>query len=116
MVISDETVQQVLESLNQALAEMRIMAKENSDLHKEVLGLFKEKAMAKGEPSSKVVTKEEGDDADVTRKPFKNKPKPNRPSIDAGTDELNWIIFQDNWKRYKLMAGIEEEKEICLEL
>ena len=44
------------------------------------------------------------------------RPKPNRPSIDAETDELNWIIFQDNWKRYKMMADLEEEKEICLEL
>ena len=116
MVLSDETVQQVLDTMSQTLNEMRIVAKENSDLHNEILGLLREKTTSREEMPGfqKEETYEAKEGNTNTRKAFR--PKPNRPSIEAETDELNWIIFQDNWKRFKLMAGIEEEKEVCLEL
>ena len=51
MVLSDETVQKVLDTLTKTLDEMRLVAKENSDLHKEIMGLLKEKTLPQGTSS-----------------------------------------------------------------
>ena len=117
MVLSDETVQQLLNTLTKTLDEMRIVAKENSDLQKELMGFLREKTIAQKAttaPKNEDTSASKDGNTNFPRKSFR--PKPNRPSIDSETDELNWIIFQDNWARFKLMADLQDEKEICLEL
>ena len=49
MALSDETVRLVLETLTKTLEEMRISAKENSDLNKEIMGFLREKVVAQAE-------------------------------------------------------------------
>ena len=50
----------------------------------------------------------------VKNRPYKC--KPTRPRIDADIGDLEWQIFEDAWCRYKRLAELEIEDEICLEL
>ena len=38
--------------------------------------------------------------------------KPVRPTVDVETSESEWLLFDDNWKRYKRMAKLTAEEDI----
>ena len=46
----------------------------------------------------------------------RSKAKPSRPTCEADLDEMSWDIFLDNFNRYKKMANLQNNEEICLEL
>ena len=45
-----------------------------------------------------------------------SKAKPSRPKVESDLDEMSWEIFLDNFNRYKKMANLQDNAEICLEL
>ena len=51
--------------------------------------------------------------------PQQQRPKtkaPDRPVINANTDEREWELFKDSWNRYKLLAGITDDNLLRMEL
>ena len=46
--------------------------------------------------------------ADVNESRCKSK-KPDRPIINAGLDDREWVLFLDTWDRYKTMVGLSPE-------
>ena len=53
---------------------------------------------------------------DSARPSTRSRVKPNRPRIDINTDEIGWDIFTDKFDRYKRMAELREQADICLEI
>ena len=96
------------------MLEMKRVQTENSRLHNEVITMMKNKSET---ASSDAKAKENNDDNDDSRSQRTHgRPKPKRPVITEVVNDLEWVIFQDSWKRYKTMTQLEENKEICLEL
>ena len=110
--------------MTEAMDKMSKMQEENSKMHKEMIDLLKERAETakRGQSSSAADTNTYEDEGDrkhsiaSASRPRVNKPKPNRPIIQEECNDMGWVIFRDSWDRYKKIAGLEEESEICLEL
>ena len=42
--------------------------------------------------------------------------RPDRPRVEANINDNDWALFEDTWKRYKIMARIRDDAEIRMEL
>ena len=169
MAVTDETINKMLTTMNETVAELTRMHKETNEFNKQIINMMmgriptatglnqgetkkKEETKKKDEEAKKKL-KDEGEDAppledeettdvedDSTVKeeqfpdtPFfqrnappqwmfggqndrPNLPKPIRPRIDMGADDLTWQLFLDRWNRYKLNAKLFDQQQICLEL
>ena len=115
MVISDEKVESILETMRTTMEQLCDLQKENSDLHKEMMTMLKSGGgFPQHKPSGDFSAKQEDDGE--KRKRF-NRPKPIRPIIEEGVDDFGWNLFIDKWERYKLTIGLEnDEQETCSEL
>jgi len=114
-MVADEALEQVLVAFKDMMVEVKRMQQENSHLQTELISLLKERSAPPVGPKKE----NNGDTPAVDTKSFNkhsSRPKPQRPVINEEVDDLEWVIFQDSWKRYKTMTGLEDEKEICLEL
>ena len=117
MPIADEKVEEILTAFKDMMLEMKRVQAENSELHKAMISLLKEKIAA---PPSSPTADGSNVSYSESSQPLKtqstNRPKPTRPIINEEVDDLEWIIFQDSWNRYKTMTGLVDEATICLEL
>lgn len=117
MVISDEKVEAILEALHKTMDQMCLVQQENSELHKELISILKSNANLNGKMKAEKKTGESSSDGDnVESKSRTNRPKPVRPIIEEGVDDFGWNIFLDKWERYKQVAELKDEREVCLEL
>ena len=107
MPISDEKVEQILATLSDTMKEVKRVSTENSELHKEMILLLKANNQLRDASMNQ-----------TAQSPTKssNKGKPDRPSVDAETDDIGWVIFKDSWQRYKRISDLVDVGEICLEL
>ena len=107
MPISDEKVEQILATLSDTMKEVKRVSTENSELHKEMILLLKANNQLRDASMNQ-----------TAQSPTKssNKRKPDRPSVDAETDDIGWVIFKDSWQRYKRISDLVDVGEICLEL
>jgi len=112
MTISDEKVEELLGVVRQTLDGMKTLQEENYSLHKELIGLLK--AQIEENVAQDPAVKRE--DHHNTPRKYTNKPRPNRPTIEADTDDVEWGIFLDKWQHYKQIADLDGDREICLEL
>ena len=102
--------------MQQTIAQLSEMFANNQLLHQEVLNLSRENKELKMDLNdlSRQDTRLSSTTKDTPARGFKAKPK--RPSIEYQMEDLEWQIFEDAWKRYKSLAILEDEEEICLEL
>lgn len=115
MVISDEKVESILETMRTTMEQLCNIQKENSDLHKEMMSMIKSGGSfpQQGESGGMHFKQEE----DGERRRRFNRPKPVRPIIEEGVDDFGWNLFLDKWERYKLTIGLQDdEREACAEL
>lgn len=49
-------------------------------------------------------------------RPSTSRAKPNRPKVESDLDEMGWEIFLDSFRRYKRIANLESNEDVCLEL
>ena len=42
--------------------------------------------------------------------------RPDRPTIEPNLDDSDWALFEDTWKRYKVMANLNTTEKIRMEL
>ena len=113
---SSPTMHELMMLMQQTIAKMSEMFADNQLLHQEVLNLSRENKDLKMDLNdlSRQDTRLSSTTKDAQVRGFKAKPK--RPSIEYQMEDLEWQIFEDAWKRYKSLAILEDEEEICLEL
>ena len=114
MVISDEKVEALLETLQLTMEQMSVTQKENSDLHKQMITMLQESAGQRPMMNSNAIMNEETGVATSFRTP--KPPFVVRPIIEEGVDDFGWSLFLDKWERFKLMSKLEANHEICLNL
>jgi hypothetical protein len=117
MAISDEKIEELLGVVRQTLDGMKSLQDENSALHRELISLLKAQMQSSStaQTATSSVKYEEDRNVYMPRK-NQNKPRPSRPVIEADIDDVEWAIFLDKWRHYKLIAELADEREICLEL
>ena len=110
------TMQELMMLMQQTIAQLSEMFANNQLLHQEVLNLSRENKELKMDLNdmSRQDARLSSTTKDTPARGFKAKPK--RPSIEYQMEDLEWQIFEDAWKRYKSLAILEDEEEICLEL
>ena len=115
MVISDEKIDAILETMRTTMEQFCIVQKENSDLNKELIAMLKQGGRFPPESPGGPSVKQE-DEGDYRRRIYRPKPIPIRPIIEEGVDDFGWNLFLDKWDRYKVTVGLEDERETCSEL
>ena len=140
MPISDEKLEELLETVKTAMTEMSRVYKKNEELHTEMLKMFKMNMELQKGPEQQHQINVQSDITQSTesqnehsqseerhndsrdelfnhsRNLHPNRVKPKRPTVKDELDGLGWEIFTDAWKRYKKIANLSEQEEICMEL
>lgn len=162
MAVTDETINKMLNTMNETVAELTRMHKETNEFNQHIISIMmgrippkfnqdvtkkrdevkmkdataKEKLKAEGEEAPLLEDEDESTtkEGEIPDTPYvqrnappqwmfggqyddrPNLPKPTRPRIDMGADDLTWQLFLDRWNRYKLNAKLFDEQRICLEL
>ena len=129
MAVTDETINKMLTTMNETVAELTRMHKETNEFNKQIINMMMRRIstateLNQGETKKKEETKKKDEEAKKKLKeeqnpdtPFfqrnappqwmfggqndrPNLPKPIRPRIDMGADDLTWQLFLDRWNRY----------------
>ena len=140
MPISDDKLDELLEAFKIAMAEMTRVHKKNEELHIEMLKMYKMNMELQNKgPEQQHQINVQSDSTQPTdpqnisqsevgqndnRDDFSNHPrnhhpnrvKPKRPTVKDELDGLEWEIFTDAWKRYKKIANLSGQEEVCMEL
>ena len=116
MPISDEKLEELLGVVRQTLDGMKNLQDENSTLQRELISLLKTQMQGGNfQGTSSSIKPEEDFNMHMPRRTTE-KPRPSRPIIEAEIDDVEWAIFLDKWRHYKLIAELATDREICLEL
>ena len=93
---SEEQIQRMLVLMEQQMTQLTTLQAENTQLRNNVAGV--------PPPQQQ-------------QQPPRPKAKsPDRPVINADTDEQEWELFKDSWNRYKTMTAVTDVNMLRLEL
>jgi len=105
--------------LKETMVSMQRMQADNMAIQKQMLEMTKaslERQNTEQGANSSTPNNDGATFNDSGRQSTRSRVKPSRPRIDVNTDEIGWDIFIDKFNRYKRMAELHEQSDICLEL
>jgi hypothetical protein len=114
MPLSEEKLDRLLLTLERTINELVTSNVRRDEMHGQLMHLLEENRHLKAEPQSPDSIMHEGD-VIATPKPRKHA-KGNRPTINVGMDDMQWVIFEDAWGRYKRVEELDKNENMCLEL
>ena len=94
MSLPTEQISEILKTMNDQMQEMQLLREENRDLPE------RNQTLQERQHPGTAIKREQ----------------PKRPIIEANSDDNDWSIFLDSWKRYKRMTRIASNEDIVLEL
>lgn len=109
---------ELMDVIKETIIAMQKMQQDNMTIQQEMLSSFARQNRGQEGPrrSHQEHSDENSFDYVQDARPKSSKAKPNRPTIESDLDEMSWDIFLDNFSRYKKMANLQDNEEICLEL
>ena len=142
MTISEEKLDELITSLKDTIDEVKRSQRENATLQREMMSILKENMSLRMEtqsigneelppklnmevPEIQKFTQHRDQTVDENngnmlnpylRSPPVRRMKPKRPTVKDQLDGIGWDIFLDAWTRYKKIADLNDEEEICMEL
>ena len=110
--------------IKETIIAMQKMQQDNMAIQQEMLSSFArqnkgpEGSSGQGSPRTTHPVQNDGNSLNSTQdvRHRSSKAKPSRPTIESDLDEMSWEIFLDNFSRYKKMANLQTNEEICMEL
>eukprot|EP00111_Clytia_hemisphaerica_P019198 TCONS_00056705-protein len=94
---SEEQIQRMLLLMEQQMTQLTNLHAENAQLRINVAAVPPQQQQQHLQPRTKTKS-------------------PERPIINADTDEQEWELFKDSWNRYKTMTAVTDVNMLRLEL